>query len=172
MSTVLDDGPRLLASTPALLRQQLTPLPPAWLDADEGPDTWSPRVIAGHLVHGERTDWMPRVHRLLEHGESLPFEPFDRFAQLAEGPRPLTELLDAFAEARAASLEDLAALDLGPADLDRRGSHPALGVVSLGQLLSAWVAHDLAHLAQIQRVLARQLREAVGPWREYITLVG
>ena len=163
-------GPELLARTPALLDAWLRDLSPAWLDADEGPDTWSPAVVIGHLIEGELHDWIPRVRHILEHGERAPFPPFDRFAQLRRAPRPLGEDLDEFAALRAQSLDALRALRLGQADLARTGRHPEFGVVTLGQHLATWITHDLTHVQQIARVMAFGLREAVGPWRSYLRI--
>lgn len=161
----------LLARTPAVLDALLRGLPEAWLSADEGPQTWSAPLVVGHLIHGERTDWLPRVRHLLEQGERQPFAPFDRFAQLAAPARPLGELLDEFAELRRASLATLAALRLQEGDLARRGLHPALGPVTLAELLATWVVHDLDHLVQIERTLAKRWRGAVGPWAAYLRVV-
>jgi hypothetical protein len=128
--------------------------------------------VVGHLIHGERTDWIPRVRHLLAHGEAVPFPTFDRFAQVeASRGKTLSALLDEFRVVRAESLAALAALRLTPADLARTGRHPAFGVVTLGQHLSTWVVHDLDHMAQIARVTARQYADAVGPWQEYLRIV-
>lgn len=162
----------LLRRTPAVLRALLLDLPSPWIEATEGPDTWSPFDVVGHLIHGERTDWMPRVDHLLAHGESVPFVPFDRTAMFeASRGRTLAELLDTFAGLREASLSRLALLRLTPADLARRGRHPALGTVTLGQLLSSWLVHDLDHIVQVSRVMARQYTGAVGPWVEYMRIL-
>jgi hypothetical protein len=169
---VIADAAALLSRTPATLDAMLRGLPDEWIIANEGADTWSAFDVIGHLIHGERTDWIPRARMILEHGESRAFEPFDRFAQFAESEgRVLASLLDEFAALRAQSLRELAALQLSEADLDRRGRHPAFGVVSLRQLLSTWVAHDLDHIVQISRVLARQYSDEVGPWRAYLRIV-
>jgi hypothetical protein len=169
---VLEEAASLLARTPATLDALLRGLPEGWTTANEGGDTWSPFDVIGHLIHGERADWMPRAKIILAHGEARAFEPFDRFAQFAESEgRTLASLLDEFAALRQQSLRDLAALQLTEADLDRRGRHPAFGVVTLRELLSTWVAHDLDHVAQISRVLARQYSDAVGPWRAYLRIV-
>src|SRR6185436_5236020 len=171
----LDEAVALLGRTPRVLDALLRDLPEPWLCCDEGPDTWTPPVVVGHLIHGEKTDWIPRARRLLEHGETKPFEPFDRFAQLRDPattrPSSMAELLDEFARRRAQSLAELAALGLRPADLARRGRHPELGPVTLGQLLATWVAHDLDHLFQIERVLAKRYAQAVGPWAAYLRIV-
>lgn len=156
---------RIPASVDALLRG----LPNLWVRGNEGKDTWSPYDIVGHLIEGERTDWMPRVRMILEHGEGRPFDPFDRFAQVKENKeKPLEQLLDDFARLRQESLSTLRALNLQPEDLSRRGRHPALGVVSLAELLATWAVHDLTHLHQLSRVMAYQYREAVGPWSAYL----
>src|SRR6187402_640259 len=137
------DATCVLERTPAQLTEWLRGLPDAWLDCDEGPGTWSPRAVVGHLIEGERSDWMPRVHHVLRHGDAVAFEPFDRFAHLRAAAQPIARQLDEFATLRSESLADLAALDLTPADLNRRGRHPEFGVVTLGQHLATWVAHDL-----------------------------
>lgn len=162
----------LLARTPATLDVWLRGLPDAWTGANEGPDTWSAFDVVGHLIHGERTDWLPRTLLLLEHGEDRPFEPYDRFAQERDSEgKTLADLLDTFAALRVANLEALHALALTDADLDRRGTHPELGTVTLGQLLAAWVVHDLGHLAQIARAMAKQYRDEIGPWPVYLPIV-
>ena len=171
-SVVMEEAVAILARTPATLDALLRGLPERWIVAKEGDDTWSPFDVVGHLIHGERTDWMPRVKIILEHGEARAFDPFDRFAQFAasEG-RTLPGLLDELATLRQQSLRELATLRLTDADLDRRGTHPQLGVVTLRQLLATWVAHDLDHVAQISRVLARQYSDEVGPWRAYLRII-
>jgi hypothetical protein len=168
----LDDAVALLARTPAVLDAWLRGLPAAWTDANEGPDTWSAFDVVGHLIHGEKTDWLPRARVILEHGEARAFEPFDRFAQARDSAgRTLEELLDTFAALRAENLAALRSLGLTAADLERRGTHPALGTVTLGQLLATWVAHDLGHLAQIARAMAKQYRDEIGPWTAYLPIV-
>jgi DinB superfamily len=168
----LDDALPILTRTPVVLRHLLEDLPDPWIRGTEGPDTWSPFDIVGHLIHGERTDWIARTEILLTHGESLAFTPFDRFAQFeASRGKSLGELLDTFAEARAISLHRLRSLGLRGDDLDRRGLHPELGQVTLGELLATWVVHDLSHIAQIARVMGRQYTEAVGPWLEYLPML-
>jgi uncharacterized damage-inducible protein DinB len=168
----LDDALPVLRRTPAILRVWLLDLPDSWTRTDEGPETWSPFDIVGHLIHGERTDWMERVELILAHGDSRPFIPFDRFAQFkASRGKSLAELLDTFAELRDSNLTRLQSLRLKPQDFARPGSHPELGPVTLGQLLATWVAHDLNHLGQIARVMSRQYTDAVGPWVEYLPLL-
>ena len=159
----------LLARTPTTLDAFLRNLPETWTHRNEGEKTWSVFDIVGHLIHGERTDWMPRARMILQFGENQAFEPFDRLAQERESQgKSLAELLDEFALLRAQSLDQLRDLNLQPRDLARRGRHPALGVVTLSQLLAAWAVHDLTHLHQISRVMAHQIREAVGPWGKYL----
>jgi hypothetical protein len=159
----------LLARTPAALDALLRDLPEAWTLAKEGEKTWSPFDIVGHLIHGERTDWMPRAKMILQSGETRTFEPFDRLAQARESEgKMLVQLLDEFADLRARNLTELRALNLQPEDFVRRGRHPAFGSVTLSQLLATWAAHDLTHLHQLSRVLAHQYREAVGPWSAYL----
>jgi len=168
-----EDALPVLRRTPATLRALLIGLPEVWLRATEGPKTWSPFDIVGHMIHGERTDWMPRIEHLLEHGERIAFPPFDREAMFeASRGRTLVELLDEFAILRTANLERLQSLGLTPTDLSRRGRHPEFGVVTLEQHLATWVAHDLSHIAQIVRVMGRQYSETVGPWAAYLPMLG
>ncbi len=160
----LDEAVQVLARTPWVLTALLDDLPDSWIDGDEGSETFSPWEVVGHLLHGERADWIPRARIILE-GEEGTFEPFDRFAHRQESRgMSLGELLAAFSEAREENLRELVSMNLEEADLDRRGTHPALGTVTLRELLSAWVVHDLGHLAQISRVMAKQYRREVGPW--------
>lgn len=162
----------VLRRTPAVLRALLEGIPERWVRADEGPDTWTPFDVVGHLVHGERTDWIPRAEIILAHGASRPFDAFDRVAMFeASRGKSLGELLALFAELRAANLARLEGMRLAPADLARRGRHPELGTVTLGQHLATWVAHDLSHIAQIARVMGKQYREAVGPWWPYLPML-
>jgi uncharacterized damage-inducible protein DinB len=168
----LENAIPLLRATPPVLRVWLDDLPNAWTHSNEGAETWSPYDIVGHLIHGERTDWLPRLELLLTHGESKSFTPFDRFAQFHESRgKSLGELLDTFAELRQTNLKRLESHRLQPSDYERRGQHPELGPVNLGQLLATWVVHDLNHLAQIARVMGRQYTTAVGPWIEYLPLL-
>jgi hypothetical protein len=169
---VMAEAVALLTRTPGTLDALVRDLPDGWVTANEGGNTWSPFDVIGHLIHGERTDWMPRVRMILDHGQTRAFEKFDRFAQFtASQGRSLASLLDEFASLRKDSLRELAALQLTDADLDRRGQHPELGVVTLRQLLSTWVAHDLDHIVQIARVLAGQYADEVGPWRAYLRII-
>jgi hypothetical protein len=171
-SFVMEEAIAILARTPATLDALLRGLPDGWIAAHEGGDTWSPYDVVGHLIHGERTDWVPRARIILEYGEARPFDKFDRFAQFAVSEtRALASLLDEFRTLRQESLRELAALSVRNVDLDRRGRHPELGVVTLRQLLATWVAHDLDHVVQISRVLARQYTDEVGPWRAYLRII-
>lgn len=172
MTFCLDDSILHLERTPALLDAWLRGLPREWVRFNEGPGTWSPFDIVGHLIHGEKTDWIPRTRQILLGGAAAEFEPFDRHAQetTSEG-KSMADLLDEFAACRAASLRELRAMDLGPAELERCGVHPEFGSVRLDQMLSAWTVHDLAHLAQASRVMARRYQSAVGPWSKYLSIV-
>jgi hypothetical protein len=159
----------LLARTPATLDALLRDLPEEWTFPNEGENTWSAFDVVGHLIFGERTDWIPRARMILQFGESKTFEPFDRSGHVQEiQGKSLAQLLDEFARARSGSLDQLRAFDLRSEDLGRRGRHPAFGVVTLSQHLASWAAHDLTHLHQISRVMAHQYREAVGPWSRYL----
>ncbi len=175
----LAEAMAVLARTPATLDALLRGLPNSWVRGNEGPskngrsdqgkETWSPFDIVGHLIVGERTDWMPRARIILEHGETRAFDPFDRFAQERESRgKSLEQLLDEFVRLRKENLAALQALNLQPEDLARRGTHPELGVVTLSQLLATWAVHDLTHLHQLSRVMAHQYRDAVGPWSAYL----
>lgn len=168
----LKQATAVLQRTPAALRALLEGLGPAWIKADEGPETFSPFDVLGHLIHGEETDWLPRLRRIIDHGESVPFDPYDRFAQRElSRNKTLGDLLARFADRRSESLATLRSLALTPADLARTGMHPSLGRVTAAQLLATWVAHDLGHIAQITRVMAKQYTDAVGPWRQYLPVL-
>ena len=171
-SFVLEEAVAILERTPRTLDALLRGLPDGWIAGHEGGETWSPFDVIGHLIHGERTDWMPRARIILDHGEAHPFDKFDRFAQfeVSKG-RTLTSLLGEFGTLRQNNLRDLATLNLTDSDLDRRGRHPELGVVTLRQLLATWVAHDLDHIVQVSRVMARQYTDEVGPWRAYLRVI-
>lgn len=159
----------LLARAPATFDALLRDLPEDWTRANEGEDTWDAFSIVAHLIHGERTDWMPRVRIILQCGDSREFDPYDRGGHVREAQgKQLPQLLDEFALLRGESLAELRALHLQPEDLERRGRHPAFGVVTLGQMLATWAAHDLTHLHQLSRLLAHRYEKAVGPWREYL----
>jgi DinB superfamily len=165
----LADTVAVLTRTPATLDALLRGLPNIWVRSNEGKDTWSAFDIIGHLIVGERTDWMPRVRIILEHGEGHAFDCFDRFAQAKENPdKSLEQLLADFTRLRNENLAALQALNLQSEDMGRRGRHPKLGVVTLSQLLATWAAHDLTHVHQLSRVMAYQYRDAVGPWSAYL----
>lgn len=167
-----DQALPVLQQTPRTVRALLQDLPRAWTTATEGPGTWSPYDIVGHLVHGERADWIPRVEHLLQHGEAVPFPPFDREAMFAASKgQTLAQLLDRFSALRNTSLSRLDGLGLTDADLGRTGRHPEFGVVTLGQHLATWVAHDMTHIAQLARVMAKQYADAVGPWKAYLSIL-
>jgi hypothetical protein len=159
----------LLAHTPAALKALLFELPEEWTFRNEGEGTWSVFDVVGHLIHGERTDWMARARTVLQFGERRTFERFDRLGMIRESQgKSLAELLDQFARLRSENLVEVRALNLQQEDLERRGRHPALGVVTLSELLAAWAVHDLTHLHQISRVMAYQYRTIVGPWSAYL----
>lgn len=169
----LDSGLLILERTPAVLRVQLSGLSDEWLRATEGGETWSPYDVVGHLAHLERTDWMVRVRRVMAGGEERKFDPVDRVAMLRDGrDRPIDELLDEFEMLRTRNLADLGELNLREEDLVREGLHPSLGPVTLRNLLATWVAHDLGHLVQVGRVMARRYRDDVGPWAQYLSVMG
>jgi hypothetical protein len=165
----LQDTISLLSATPAALNALLRDLPETWTHQNEGENTWSARDVVSHLIQAERTNWMPRARFILEFGETRTLETFVRQGDARESEdNSLGQLLDEFARLRSENLGQLRALHLRPKDLDLRGRHPALGVVTLSQLLATWAAHDLTHLHQISRVMAHQYREAVGPWSAYL----
>ena len=168
----LSEAIPVLRRTPSTLRALLSELPEAWVHGREGPDMWSPFDVVGHLIDGEETDWIPRAKIILAGGSDPRFEPFDRFRHLRlNGGKALTELLERFARLRAENVATLEGFRLSPRDLERPGVHPELGPVTLGQLLATWVAHDLGHVAQVARVMAKQYGVEVGPWREYLPVL-
>lgn len=168
----LQHATEILSRTPAALDSMLRHLPESWLVRNEGPQTWSPYDVVGHLIHGEETDWVPRAKIILEHGESRAFEPFDRVAMFEKSKgKPISELLDTFTLLRKQNLDELKEMQLTPALLKKRGKHPELGVVTLQQLLATWVVHDLGHVRQVTRVMAKQYRDQVGPWRAYLSIL-
>ena len=172
MDFELSAGMAVLARTPGALRSMLSGLPESWTTATEGPESWSPYDIVGHLIHGERTDWIPRARIILEQGGDRRFTPYDRFAQVRESKgKALGDLLDEFDQLRRENLVTLASWSLDDARLTLTGVHPEFGSVTLRQLLATWVVHDLGHIAQVARVMARQYREAIGPWEAYLPIV-
>jgi hypothetical protein len=167
----LDDAVAILERTPGSLSALLLGLPETWVKATEGDGTWSPYDVIGHLIHGERADWIPRARHSLA-GETRPFEPFDRTAQFTDSQgKSLGELLASFADLRRENIALLLGMNLTDEDLDRRGLHPELGEVTLGQLLATWVVHDLDHVAQIARTMAKVYGEATGPWSVYLSIL-
>ena len=165
-------GTAILERTPRALRAMLEGLPAEWTDATEGPETWSPYVIVGHLIHGERTDWIPRAQIILAQGNERRFTPYDRFAQFRESEgKSLANLLDELEQLRGGNVATLKSWKLTDAQMELEGEHPAFGRVTMRQLLATWVAHDLGHIAQVARVMAKQYRDAVGPWREYLPVM-
>ena len=172
MNFDLEQGVAVLQRTPGVLRALLSGLPDGWTRSDEGPETWSPFDVVGHLIDNEETNFMVRARVILARGEARLFPPFDRFRhlQLNRG-KSLGELLDRFGKLRADNLRELTALRLTERDLALRGEHPDFGEVTLAQLLSTWVVHDLDHIAQIVRVMAKQYGDAVGPWKAYLRVL-
>ena len=158
--------------TPDILEAQLSNLPNEWLHVKEGPETWSVYDVVGHLIHGEKTDWIGRANRILEFGEDKPFDPFDRTAMQREPQDlPIQELLSRFQQLRYANIQSLEELHISEDHLDKTGRHPALGVVTLRELLTTWAVHDLSHLNQINRVLAHQWSDSTGPWKAYLGIL-
>jgi DinB superfamily len=179
MEMKLSEAMLILERGPGTVDQMLRGLPDEWVRATEGGNTWSCYDVVGHLIHGEVTDWLPRARIILEHGESRTFEPFDRLAQFKEAQfkeaqlnekrhQPLEHLLDRFKQLREQNLSALRAMHLSAEDLSRTGIHPEDGIVTLRQLISAWAVHDLTHISQISRVLAKQYESEVGPWKAYL----
>jgi hypothetical protein len=172
MNFTLEKSYEILERTPTVLRTLLSGLSDDWIMNNEGPETFSPYDVMGHLIHGEKTDWRERTVMILEHGTEKTFVPFDRFAQFeASKGKSLTDLIDDFEKLRLDSLTWLKSLNLTEEDFNKKGTHPALGQVTLRQLLSTWVIHDLTHIAQITRVMAKQYKSEIGPWIEYFRIM-
>jgi hypothetical protein len=172
MQFQLDQAVEILERTPQTLRALLEGLSEPWLTGHEGPDTFSPYDVVGHLIDGEEEDWIPRLQIILEHGESKPFEPFDRFAfkERTKG-KTVGELLQTFETLRRENLTALSRLNLQPEQYELKGTHPEFGFVTIGQLIATWAAHDLGHIGQIARVLAKQYKTTVGPWQKYLSIL-
>ena len=169
MKISLEKSIHILERTPSILKALLQNLSEDWTTPNEGPETWSPYDVVGHLIHGEKTDWIPRARIILEQGEKQPFTPFDRFAQFVESKgKTLNQLLDEFESHRTDNIKTLKALNITEADLTKTGIHPEFGAVTLENLLAAWVVHDLGHIHQISRVMAKQYTNEVGPWTQYM----
>ncbi|WP_299363556.1 DinB family protein [Winogradskyella sp.] len=168
----LTDALEVLEQTPRTLKSFLGHLSDQWLYNNEGEDTWSPYDIVGHLIHGEKTDWIPRLKVILGNSKNKTFTPFNRFAQFENSKgKSMAQLLDEFSALRQVNLQTLKALNLSKTQLQLKGIHPELGEVNLSQLLATWVTHDLAHIAQISRVMAKQYKTEVGPWMAYISIL-
>jgi len=171
-ATFLEECLPVLERTPAALDALLRDLPEAWTEATEGSGTWSPHVVIAHLNHAERADWMPRIAIILEHGIRRAFDPFDCEPQFRESERKsVATLLDEFKELRRDNLAGLRALNLQPAQLELQGTHPALGPVTVRQLLSTWTAHDLGHILQVSRVMAKRYKQDVGPFAQFLSVM-
>ncbi|WP_407524030.1 DinB family protein [Lacibacter sp. MH-610] len=163
---------QVLERTPVVLKALLEGIDDSWVMNDEGPETFSPYDVIGHLIHGEKTDWVPRAKIILEQGLSKPFEPYDRFAQYEESKgKSVVQLLQEFERVRKQNVQWLQSLNLTNEDLEKKGMHPSLGEVSLKNLLSTWVVHDLTHIAQITRVMAKQYKEEMGPWPSFFRIL-
>lgn len=172
MQFELNQAKAMLAGTPAVLDAMLRNQSPAWLNARKAPDAFSPLDVLGHLIHAEKTDWIPRVRIILEHGESRAFEPFDRFGfHELTADKNVGQLLDQFAASRRECLQALSDLGVGDEQLNLHGVHPEQGRVTMRELLAAWVVHDLGHIAQIVKTMAGEYREAVGSWRSYLSIL-
>lgn len=162
----------ILERTPAVLTAFLEDIPQFWLQQNEGPDTWSPYDVVGHLIVGEKTDWIPRARIILGAESSKAFPEFDRFAQFDQDQnRPINEMLDQFSRLRHQNIRELISFQLSESDLDKTGNHPEFGQVTLRQLLATWAVHDLGHIAQISRVMAQRYKEDVGPWKQYLSIL-
>jgi len=173
MEFQLEQATNILRRTPDTLNSLLRGAPAEWTIGNEGGDTWSPYDILGHLIHGEETDWLPRAKIILRLGESRAFEPFDRFAQFEKSRgKSADELLDKFEALRTENLAALRQMNITPDQLELRGTHPELGSVTLRELLATWAVHDLSHIAQATRVMCKQYSEAVGPWKQYLPILG
>lgn len=172
MNFTLDKAYEILERTPVVLKTLLSNLDDDWVMSNEGPETFSPYDVVGHLIHGEKTDWTVRIRRIMEHGAALPFESYDRFAQFVESKgKSLTQLLDEFEQLRKENINWLKSLSIKETDLTKQGTHPVLGEVSLQNLLATWVVHDLTHIAQVTRVMAKQYKEEIGPWTEFFRIL-
>ncbi len=172
MEFQLEHATEILRRTPSTLSSLLRHLPDEWVLPNEGLRSWNPYDVVGHLIHGEETDWISRAKIILEHGETYPFEPFDRFAMFEKSRgKSLAELLDTFERLRGVNLKELEKMRLTAEMLEKRGKHPELGVVTLSQLLATWVVHDLGHIGQVVRVMAKQYQSEVGPWQTYLPIL-
>lgn len=172
MEFELSNAISILERTPLVLKALLKDMPDAWTHQNEGKDTWSPFDVLGHLIHGERTDWIPRTKIIMGNDPDKKFEPFDRFAQFENSKgKTMNQLLEEFERFRNENIDQLKSMQITTQDLLRKGLHPQFGKITLKQMLSTWVAHDLAHIAQISRVMARQYKSEVGPWYDYLNIL-
>jgi hypothetical protein len=172
MKFQLEQATEILRRTPSTLNSLLRHLPDEWVLPNEGLQSWSPYDVVGHLIHGEEANWIARAKVILERGETLPFEPFDRFAMIEKSKgKSLAELLDNFERLRRVNLKELEKMHLTTEMLEKRGKHPELGMVTLSQLLSTWVVHDLGHIGQVVRVMAKQYQNEVGAWQNYLPIL-
>ena len=172
MNFELSKSIEILESTPLLLKSYLEGLSEEWIKNNEGENTWSPYDIVGHLIYGEKTDWIPRIRIILKNGKDKLFEPFDRFAQLHnDQTRPITDLIYEFQQLRSENLKELKRFEITSSDLMLKGIHPEFGEVTLQQLISTWTVHDLGHIAQISRVMSKQYKMEVGPWIDYLGIL-
>lgn len=168
----LEECISVLTRTPQTLNTLLRDLPDVWTTATEGPGTWSPYMVIQHLIHGEKADWIPRLSIILHEGTKRPFDPFDRDALFQQTrSEPLSSLLDEFGALREANLSRLHDLNLQPEQMEWQGTHPALGLVTIRQLLATWTAHDLSHLTQVSRVMAKRFKHEVGSWSQYLSIM-
>ena len=172
MNFNLNKSLEILDRTPSVLSGLLTNLSDDWIFSNEGESTWSPFDVVGHLIHCEKTDWIPRMKIILEHGTNKTFEPFDRFAQMRTNKdKSMNSLLHDFSQLRTQNVEVLRTSSIDKVMLNKKGRHPELGEVTLQELLAAWTSHDLGHIVQISRVMAKQLKSEVGPWIKYLTVL-
>jgi hypothetical protein len=172
MTFEIEKAIEILERTPLAIEALLKGISEEWLKNNEGANTWSPYEVVGHLIHGEKTDWIPRAKIILSDSKNKTFQPFDRFAQMKEGKgKDIEELLEEFKQIRKENLVELKALQINHSKLQQKGRHPELGVVTLKELLSCWVVHDLGHIAQISRVMAKQYKEEVGVWEAYLGIL-
>lgn len=168
----LDKSIEIISRTPGVLETLLDGLHNDWTQSNEGENTWSPFDVVGHLIQGEKTDWIPRMEIILSDSENKTFAPFDRFAQFEQSKgKTLTQLLEEFRKLRTANIEILKSKNLTASDLKRTAMHPALGEATLEQLLATWVVHDLGHISQITRVMSKQYKQETGPWRKYLPVL-
>ena len=172
MDFKLDKAVEILERTPGVIEELLKGLSQEWIMNNEGSDTWSPYDILGHLIHGEKTDWIVRMEIIISDNNDKTFQPFDRFAQFEQSKgKTLQQLIDEFKELRKQNIAVLISKNFNESTLNKTGIHPAFGIVTLSQLLSTWVVHDLSHIAQIARVMAKQYKTEVGPWQAYLPIL-